>query len=68
MPQTPTGAAADDELAQLSLFAPLAAVATEATAVSPWHEPLPHEWSAPPSAIEPQLRSATRAHCIDRPA
>jgi len=51
----PQRTAADDELAQLSLFAPLAAVATETTAVSPWHEPLPDEWSAPPSAIEVQL-------------
>jgi superfamily II DNA or RNA helicase len=50
-----TGAATDDELAQLSLFAPLSAVATETMAVSPWHEPLPDEWSAAPSAIEVQL-------------
>jgi hypothetical protein len=47
--------AADDELAQLSLFAPLSAVATETTAVSPWHEPLPDGWSAAPSAIEVRL-------------
>ena len=37
------GAAADDKLAQLSLFAPLAAMATETIAVSPWHEPLPDD-------------------------
>jgi superfamily II DNA or RNA helicase len=34
---------AHDELAQLSLFAPLSAVATETMSVNPWHEPLPDE-------------------------
>ena len=45
----------DAELAQLSLFAPLSAVATETLSVSPWHEPLPDEWSADDRAIEVQL-------------
>jgi hypothetical protein len=46
---------ADDELAQLSLFAPLSAVATETMSVSPWHEPLPDEWSAVDNAIDVKL-------------
>jgi superfamily II DNA or RNA helicase len=46
---------ADEELAQLSLFAPLSAVATETLSVSPWHEALPEEWSADDRAIEVQL-------------
>jgi hypothetical protein len=46
---------ADDELAQLSLFAPLSAVATETMSVSPWHEPLLDEWSAVDNAIEVKL-------------
>ena len=37
-----------DAAEQLSLFAPLSAVAT-GTAMSPWHEPLPDDWSAPES-------------------
>jgi hypothetical protein len=32
---------------QLSLFAPLSAVATATAAMSPWHEPLPEDWAAP---------------------
>jgi superfamily II DNA or RNA helicase len=32
---------------QMSLFAPVSAVATETAAMSPWHEPLPDDWSAP---------------------
>lgn len=35
-----------DTAEQLSLFAPVSAVAT-GTAMSPWHEPLPDDWSAP---------------------
>ena len=46
---------ADEELAQLSLFAPRSAVATETVSVSPWHEVLPEAWSAPAEAIEVQL-------------
>ncbi len=46
---------ADDELAQLSLFALLSAVATETMSVSPWHEPQPDEWSAVDNAIEVKL-------------
>ncbi|MBV9322879.1 MAG: DEAD/DEAH box helicase [Chloroflexi bacterium] len=46
---------ADDELAQLSLFAPLSAVATETLSVSPWHEALPEDWSVDDRAIELQL-------------
>jgi len=46
---------ADDELAQLSLFAPLSAVATETVSMSPWLEPLPDEWSDVDSAIEVKL-------------
>src|SRR5205807_584723 len=36
---------ADDDLDQLSLFAPLSAVATETVSMSAWHEPLPDDWS-----------------------
>jgi len=46
---------ADDELAQLSLFAPLSAVATKTVSMSPWHEPLPDGWSAIDSTIEVKL-------------
>jgi len=46
---------ADADLDQLSLFAPLSAVATETVSMSPWHEPLPDEWSAVDSAIEVKL-------------
>ncbi len=46
---------ADDELAQLSLFALLSAVATETMSVSPWHEPLPDEWEAVDNAVEVKL-------------
>ncbi len=46
---------ADDDLDQLSLFAPLSAVATETVSMSPWHEPLPEEWSAVDNAIEVKL-------------
>jgi hypothetical protein len=35
----------DADLAQLSLFAPLSAVATRVAALSPWDEPLPAAWS-----------------------
>jgi superfamily II DNA or RNA helicase len=35
-----------DAAEQLSLFAPLSAVATGTAAMSPWHEPLPDDWSA----------------------
>ncbi len=38
-------AVGDVELAQLSLFAPVSAVATQTAAMSPWHEPLPADWS-----------------------
>jgi hypothetical protein len=57
----------DEDLAQLSLFAPLSAVATETMSVSPWHEPLPQEWStdvaievklAPPPALTATSPSA----------
>jgi hypothetical protein len=51
----PVPSVADEELAQLSLFAPRSAVATETVSVSPWHEMLPEEWSAPAEAIEVQL-------------
>src|SRR5207244_6290797 len=50
-----TTSVSDDDLDQLSLFAPLSAVATETVSMSPWHEPLPEEWSAVESAIEVQL-------------
>jgi hypothetical protein len=30
---------------QLSMFAPVSAVATETAAMSPWHEPLPEDWA-----------------------
>src|SRR5712692_10195278 len=46
---------ADADLDQLSLFAPLSAVATETVSMSPWHEPLPDEWFAVDSAIEVKL-------------
>jgi hypothetical protein len=50
----------DDELEQLSLFAPRSAVATETVSVSPWHELLPEAWSAPTEAIEVQLAPPPR--------
>src|SRR3989475_2824342 len=46
---------ADADLDQLSLFAPLSAVATGTVSMSPWHEPLPDEWFAVDSAIEVKL-------------
>jgi superfamily II DNA or RNA helicase len=45
----------DEDLSQLSLFAPLSAVATGTTSVSPWYEPLPTAWSAGDMAIELKL-------------
>ena len=45
----------DRDLGQLSLFAPLSAVATETVSVSPWHEQLPADWSNGDMAIEVQL-------------
>src|SRR5207302_2580569 len=56
----PVLSVADEELAQLSLFAPRSAVATETVSVSPWHEVLPEEWSAPTEAIEVQLAPPPR--------
>jgi hypothetical protein len=48
----------DSELEQISLFAPLSAVATDTTSVSPWQESLPEEWSNPPAEIELPLAPA----------
>ena len=42
----------DAELEQISLFAPLSAVATSTTSVSPWQEQLPWEWSETPASVE----------------
>ena len=42
----------DAELQQISLFAPLSAVATSTTSVSPWQEQLPVEWSETPATVE----------------
>ncbi len=42
----------DAELEQISLFAPLSAVATSTTSVSPWQEQLPAEWSEIPATVE----------------
>jgi superfamily II DNA or RNA helicase len=52
---------ADSELEQISLFAPLSAVATDTTSVSPWQEALPEEWSNPPAEIELPLAPAPLA-------
>ena len=46
---------ADGVLDQLSLFAPLSAVATKTVSMSSWHELLPDEWSADDNAIEVKL-------------
>jgi superfamily II DNA or RNA helicase len=66
---------------QLSLFAPLSAVAVgDAAAWSPWHEPLPDDWSdgtdpsiefelAPPppvAAMDPAANGLTRRQAKDR--
>jgi len=40
---------------QMSLFAPLSAVATDVAAMSPWHEPLPDEWTEADARIEVAL-------------
>jgi superfamily II DNA or RNA helicase len=66
-----------DDAEQLSLFAPLSAVATETAARSPWHEPLPDDWAdtdrgidvelAPPAmvAIPVETEGATRRQTKD---
>jgi len=58
--RTVAASVADDDLAQLSLFAPLSAVATETLSVSPWHEALPDDWSVDDRAIELQLAPPPR--------
>jgi superfamily II DNA or RNA helicase len=45
----------DNDLAQLSMFAPLSAVATETAAASPWDERLPALWSDGDQRIEVEL-------------
>jgi superfamily II DNA or RNA helicase len=45
----------DPDLAQLSMFAPLSAVATETAASSPWDERLPALWSDGDRRIEVEL-------------
>jgi superfamily II DNA or RNA helicase len=45
----------DADLEQLSMFAPLSAVATRVAAVSPWEEPLPLAWSLADSHVELEL-------------
>jgi len=45
----------DEDLAQLSMFAPLSAVATETAASSPWDERLPALWSDGDQRIEVEL-------------
>ena len=45
---------------QMSLFAPLSAVATDMVSVSPWQEMLPDEWSTPPEGIEVTLAPVPR--------
>jgi hypothetical protein len=47
--------AIDGDLRQLSMFAPLSAVATRVAPVSPWHEPLPTEWSLDQPHVEMEL-------------
>ena len=44
-----------DDLEQLSLFAPLSAVATRVAAVSPWDEALPASWSLGDNHVELDL-------------
>jgi hypothetical protein len=44
-----------DDLQQMSLFAPLSAVATRVAPVSPWDEPLPVAWSITDRSIELEL-------------
>ena len=54
----PAGSSSDAgevELAQLSLFAPVSAVATQTAAMSPWHELLPDDWSAADGGVELEL-------------
>lgn len=48
-------AAARDGLEQMSLFAPLSAVATETAPISPWHEPLPDDTGEGDARIEVSL-------------
>jgi superfamily II DNA or RNA helicase len=48
-------AADGDDAEQLSLFAPLSAVATETAAMSPWREPLPEDWAGADTGIDVEL-------------
>jgi hypothetical protein len=45
----------DEDVRQLSLFAPLSAVATRVAPVRPWDEPLPETWSLANHHIELEL-------------
>jgi hypothetical protein len=44
----------------------LSAVATETVSMSPWHEPLPDEWSAARSRYRSEARSAASRRCAGR--
>jgi superfamily II DNA or RNA helicase len=46
---------AERDAQQLSMFAPLSAVATRVAPVSPWNEPLPAEWSLREQHVELEL-------------
>ena len=53
--QASAEAAQEQDVRQLSMFAPLSAVATRVAPVSPWNEPLPAEWSLREQHVELEL-------------
>jgi superfamily II DNA or RNA helicase len=56
--------AGGDDAEQLSLFAPLSAVATATAAMSPWREPLPEDWLGADTGIDLELAPPPRVAAL----